>query len=319
MQDIMFSVAVITYNQEKYISQTLDSILNQEHDYKYEIVIGEDCSTDNTKKIIEEYVTKYPDIIKPLYNNPNKGLINNYFNVITHCQGKYIMECAGDDYWLPEKVEIQIDFMESNPGVGMCYGRAKVWNENKQKYEKKSLGSDVFDFENLLKNGCRIPALTVCFRSELVNKYISEIKPQEKDWLMEDFPMWLYFSHESKVKFFDKDTAVYRVLENSASHSVDVEKQFRFNKNIYNIREFYSKRFDISIEERDDEKELFYIYYRKNIKRYSSKNCIEMKNCLKRIKFKTKKEYIVSYVCGNRLFFILFRLFVSLFNWVKKC
>ena len=131
MQDIMFSVAIITYNQEKYISQTLDSILNQQHDYKYEIVIGEDCSTDKTKQIIEEYVAKYPEIIKPLYNNPNKGLINNYFNVINHCQGKYIMECAGDDYWLPGKVKSQIEFMENNLDVGMCYGKVKFWNENK--------------------------------------------------------------------------------------------------------------------------------------------------------------------------------------------
>lgn len=104
MTNKMFSVAIITYNQEKYISQTLDSILNQEHDYSYEIVIGEDCSTDNTKKVIEEYVQKYPQIIKPLYNVKNKGIINNYYNVIEHCSGKYIMECAGDDYWLPGKM-----------------------------------------------------------------------------------------------------------------------------------------------------------------------------------------------------------------------
>ena len=196
MQEIMFSVAVITYNQEQYISQTLDSILNQQHDYKYEIVIGEDCSTDNTKKIIEEYVEKYPDIIKPLYNNPNKGLINNYFNVINHCQGKYIMECAGDDYWLPGKVKSQIEFMENNPEIGMCYTKAKFWNENNQKYEKKFFGSDIESFNKLLTTGNKVPALSVCLRKNLVEQYVNEIKPQEKNWLMEDYPMWLWFSHE---------------------------------------------------------------------------------------------------------------------------
>ena len=65
-EEVLFSVAVITYNQERYIAQTLDSILFQEHNYKYEIVVGEDCSTDNTRKIIEDYVLKYPDIIKKI-------------------------------------------------------------------------------------------------------------------------------------------------------------------------------------------------------------------------------------------------------------
>ena len=77
MNTPLLSIAIITYNQEKYISQTLDSVLQQEHEYSYEIVIGEDCSFDGTRKIIEDYVEKYPDIIKSLYHNPNKGLIAN--------------------------------------------------------------------------------------------------------------------------------------------------------------------------------------------------------------------------------------------------
>ena len=245
MQEIMFSVGVITYNQEMYISETLDSILNQEHDYKYEIVIGEDCSTDKTKQIIEEYVAKYPEIIKPLYNNPNKGLINNYFNVINHCQGKYIMECAGDDYWLPGKVKSQIEFMEKSPEVGMCYTKAKFWNENKQNYEKKLFGSDIESFEKLLTTGNKVPALSVCLRKNLAEQYVNEIKPQEKNWLMEDYPMWLWFSHECKVKFFNEVTAVYRVLENSASHSVDVEKVIKFKISSRDIQQFYCVRYGI--------------------------------------------------------------------------
>lgn len=261
MQEIMFSVAVITYNQEMYISQTLDSILNQEHDYKYEIVIGEDCSTDKTKQIIEEYVAKYPEIIKPLYNNPNKGLINNYFNVINHCQGKYIMECAGDDYWLPGKVKSQIEFMEKSPEVGMCYTKAKFWNENKQNYEKKLFGSDIESFEKLLTTGNKVPALSVCLRKNLAEQYVNEIKPQEKNWLMEDYPMWLWFSHECKVKFFDEVTAVYRVLENSASHSVDVEKQIKFQKNVRDIQMFFSILFLKIPFDFDENEDMFNLYF----------------------------------------------------------
>ena len=306
MSDIMFSVAVITYNQEKYISQTLDSILNQEHDYKYEIVIGEDCSTDNTKKIIEEYFEKYPDIIKPLYNNPNKGLINNYFNVINHCQGKYIMECAGDDYWLPGKVKSQIEFMENNPAVGMCYSKAKVWNENKQKFEKKLFGSNRESFEFLLTNRNYIPAPTVCLRTELVQKYISEIKPQEKDWLIEDYPMWLWFCYKSKVKFRDSLDAVYRVLENSASHSNCFEKLIKLVTTTRNIQLFYSKNFGVEITLPLKNKDLYEIYFNIMISNYSDINRKKVKEYYNFLNKKSIKDRIKFLLACCPLLFKIF-------------
>ena len=203
MQEIMFSVAIITYNQEKYIAQTLDSILSQEHNYKYEIVIGEDCSSDNTKKIIEEYVAKYPQIIKPIYNNPNKGIIKNYFNVINNCQGKYIMECAGDDYWLPNKVNTQISFMEENKNVGMCYGKALFYENDNKKFQKKKFGTKWVKFNQLIQDN-KIPALSVCIKNEIIKKYIKDINPEEKKWLMEDYPLWIWISKNSKIHFINK-------------------------------------------------------------------------------------------------------------------
>lgn len=318
MQELMFSVAVITYNQEKYISQTLDSILNQEHDYKYEIVIGEDCSTDNTKKIIEEYVEKYPDIIKPLYNNPNKGLINNYFNVIAHCKGKYIMQCAGDDYWLPGKVIRQIEFMESNLDVGMCYSKARVWNENKQKFEKNISGSAIKSFEFLLTNGNSIPALTVCLRSNIVKNYICEIKPQEKNWLMEDYPMWLYFSHESKIKFFDKETAVYRVLEDSASHSTDINKMIKFEESVYDIRQFYNQKFGLNLELKVNYPFITSQLLNKLSEKYEKKLAKDVRLICKMQSFSLKNS--IYYICSYSfvLLNILFILKKGIKLWKKN-
>ena len=304
MSDIMFSVAVITYNQEKYISQTLDSILNQEHDYKYEIVVGEDCSTDNTKKIIEEYVEKYPDIIKPLYNNPNKGLINNYFNVINHCQGKYIMECAGDDYWLPGKVKSQIEFMENNLDVGMCYGKAKVWNENKQKFERKVFGSDRNSFEYILTNGNDIPALTVCLRRELVKKYINEIKPQEKDWLMEDYPMWLWFYRNTKVKYDDIYYGVYRNIIDSLSHAINSDKELKFVMSYIQIQSYFSNNI------RDSIKSFIVRYY------FCKGNYAEIKKMDARDL--PLMDKIVVYFSRNFLSFVILRFIYHIVKYIKK-
>lgn len=318
MQELMFSVLVVTYNQEKYIAQTLDSILNQVYNYKYEIVIGEDCSIDNTKKIIEEYVEKYPDIIKPIYNNPNRGLINNYFNVIAHCKGKYIMQCAGDDYWLPGKVTRQIEFMESNLDVGMCYSKARVWNENKQKFEKNISGSAIKSFEFLLTNGNSIPALTVCLRSNIVKNYICEIKPQEKNWLMEDYPMWLYFSHESKIKFFDKETAVYRVLEDSASHSTDINKMIKFEESVYDIRQFYNQKFGLNLELKVNYPFIISQLLNKLSEKYEKKLAKDVRLICKMQSFSLKNS--IYYICSYSfvLLNILFILKKGIKLWKKN-
>ena len=279
----MFSVCVITYNQENYISQTLDSILSQEHNYSYEIVIGDDCSTDGTRQVIERYVQKYPSIIKPLYNEKNLGLIKNYFNVIKHCAGKYIMECAGDDWWLPGKVTTQIEFMETHKDVGMCYGRAQVWNEKKGLLSEKTIGSKKETLKDLLFAN-DIPALTVCFRTSIIQNYMKEIQPETMSWLMEDYPLWLYISYNSRIKYIDKQISVYRIIEESVSHSKDINKMFLFSKSLEEIRSFYSKKYNVSYEKKSDEYLWFYIYVSELKKQYKKEFVILLRSSYKNIK-----------------------------------
>lgn len=240
----LLSVAVITYNQEKYIAQTLESIISQEHDYPYEIVVGEDCSPDGTRKIVGEYAARYPDIIKPLYNEPNMGLIKNYFNVLVHCSGKYIMECAGDDYWLPGKVQTQIQYMETHPEVALCTGNVKQCDElgkitgsykPKQKY---------MTFESLFIQN-RIPAVTVCFRKTVFDEYVEKVNPLSKSWRMEDIPFWLFISHEYKMHTVHSYLAVYREMTVSESHCISPEKQLLFDDSCRKIRAFYAEQFAV--------------------------------------------------------------------------
>lgn len=281
MNDVLLSVLVITYNQEKYIAQTLESILQQNHKYSYEIIVGEDCSTDCTKRIIEEYVTEYPDIIKPIYNNPNLGLIGNYFNTISKCSGKYIMECAGDDYWLPNKVEKQISFMENNPQVGMCYGKAKVWNESKSCFEKNCIGGDYLNF-NYLFNRCPITAASVCFRNDIMKEYVAKINPAEKNWKMEDYPAWLWFCKNSKIEYLDDVFYVYRVIDNSISNTSDIQKQIDFLSSLYDVRKYFSGNDEtlLRLAKNLYYEEVAYKYskiknideYRQNIRKSDSKN-----------------------------------------------
>lgn len=116
--NIKVTVACITYNQEKYIKKTIESFLMQDVDFRYEILIHDDASTDNTAKIIREYEEKYPDLIKGIYQTENqysKGIMVSQI-VKKAAKGKYIAICEGDDYWSDKyKLKTQVEFLENNP------------------------------------------------------------------------------------------------------------------------------------------------------------------------------------------------------------
>lgn len=126
---ILVSIVCITYNHEPYLRQTLDSFLMQKTSFAYEIILAEDCSTDGTRKICEEYAAKYPDIIHYIYRDHNVGYNENEYEAMCAAKGKYIAYCEGDDYWtIPDKLQKQVDFLESHPEYSVCWHRCKHHN-----------------------------------------------------------------------------------------------------------------------------------------------------------------------------------------------
>ncbi|MDO4465991.1 MAG: glycosyltransferase family 2 protein [Bacillota bacterium] len=115
------SVAVITYNMERYLPQLLDSILKQKVNFSYEIVVDDDCSPDRSREILLDYQKRYPDIFVISQKEKNEGGSKNMYGVLRRCRGKYISILEGDDWWEDEnKMQYQYDFMESHPEyIGM--------------------------------------------------------------------------------------------------------------------------------------------------------------------------------------------------------
>ena len=118
--DIKVSVCVVTYNQENYIAQCLESLVNQETNFRYEIIVGEDYSTDSTRAIVQSYVERYPDLIVPLFYKNNIGAVENIKQVYKKAKGKYIAHMDGDDMALPGKLQKQFDILEDNPDCSIC-------------------------------------------------------------------------------------------------------------------------------------------------------------------------------------------------------
>lgn len=141
MSNPLVSIVCITYNHEPYLRQALDSFLMQKTLFAYEIVLAEDCSSDGTRKICEEYAVKYPDIIHYIWSDNNVGAVENEARAIRAAKGKYIALCEGDDYWTDaQKLQKQVDFMESHPEYSVTFHRYKIHYEDTETWQSDYAG-----------------------------------------------------------------------------------------------------------------------------------------------------------------------------------
>lgn len=238
----LVSVSCITYNHALYIRQCLDGFVMQKTTFPFEVLIHDDASTDGTIDIIKEYEKKYPHIIKPIYENENqwmKGRKGTRVFNYPRAKGKYIAFCEGDDYWTdPLKLQKQVDFLEAHPNYGLVHGYAKSYNEKNKSFDDKLIGSDFKDADQIIIAN-KVITLSACARMDLYGLYLKEIA-SNPSWKMSDYPLWIYIALKSKVYFLNEVVGVYRVLENSASHSNDIEKEIDFLYNAYSVSNFFA-------------------------------------------------------------------------------
>lgn len=174
----LVSICSITYNHAPYIRQCLDGFLMQKTNFKYEIIIHDDCSTDGTTEIIKEYAEKYPNLIRPIYQKENqyskgvRGIFANF--VFPKAKGKYIAMCEGDDYWTdPLKLQKQVDFLEANPSFSMCFHYYDIYYQDKNSFTGIGPNLEVkeyaFDLEYYVMLKWVTRTLTVLFKKDYLD------------------------------------------------------------------------------------------------------------------------------------------------------
>lgn len=270
------SVGVITYNQENTIRQTLDSILAQEGDFDLELVIGEDCSPDNTYAICEEYVSKCK-IINPnsqvvlLPNRKNLGIMANFARVMEACTGDYVGICAGDDYWCDEqKLQKQLDYFCAHPDVGVV-----TTSGYKLLVKSDTLVPHViapfhpiedgnikrFYFSPNYQGGIYAMPLSLLIKRELL-QYVDFDEFIKRSFPVEDYPMQAVLSQHTKWGHVNDLCVVYRVYEESATFiSFDHPKYLQYHRGLADIRRYLNELFPedacFSDEELDE-----YVFYK---------------------------------------------------------
>lgn len=257
-EEYLVTIECLVYNHEPYIRQCLDGFVKQKTNFKFKAIIHDDCSTDNSRQIISEYAEKYPDIIIPIYEKENQyskgtnniqGIINEYLNT------KYTAFCEGDDYWIDEnKLQMQFDYMESNSNCGLCYTNFKIQYGLSEKYVDNALllyadqiYSNLNDMENWIIKTPYTAPMSWFFRTDLLKKEYEAFYEINKHNYDDTFVLFAYFLGHSEIHCFEKNiTCVYRLLQESASHSRNVTRLFQISKGILFEQLFLIDYFNLS-------------------------------------------------------------------------
>jgi len=240
MTDPLVSVQMITYNHAPFIVQAIEGVLQQKTNFPFELVIGEDCSTDGTREIVFEYQKKHPDIIRVITSDKNVGAKKNGYRTIKACQGKYIAFCEGDDYWHhPYKLQNQAGYLESHPECGMVFADCDVYYNRSMKlirnirYSSGYQSPEKLSIEQILGNDKirRWPwTCTAMIRRDLSEQVI-ERDPylhQSAKFPLGDVQLWAELALISEVVYIPECLATYRIVDESATHNADPRKLLLF-------------------------------------------------------------------------------------------
>ena len=285
MESPLLSVCLITYKHESYIRQAIESVLMQKVNFSWEFIIAEDCSPDDTRKIVLEYKSKYPGLIRLILREKNVGPAQNFMELLSAATGKYIAYIEGDDYWTDEfKLQKQVNVLEKNSDLSIATHKAYRLTDNLSLIESPFKTDTVWSTEDILSNDWFIMSASLMIRREML-----DISPA---WFPDvshgDLALILLTSLNGNGFFSPEPMCVYRITNTGimSGYSIKDSKSYIFLLNQFNKTSQYKydkeigalkERIRIDIIQR-------YLSQNKTINPFSGKywrNLIEMVNWAK--------------------------------------
>jgi glycosyltransferase involved in cell wall biosynthesis len=207
------SVCVVTYNHEKYIRQCLQSVVDQEVNVELEIIVCDDCSTDKTREIINEFSLAYPAIIKPIFLEKNIGAFKNFIQTHNRACGEFVSHCDGDDYFLPNKLQAQFDYLSAHQDCAVTWHHMRIEQNGQHSLlssPRSYLQQGIIDTSALLRMG------SIGAHSSIMYRRSARITRDDNLKLL-DFYYALEFLQSGYGYFIDQVFGVYRKVEAGTS------------------------------------------------------------------------------------------------------
>jgi glycosyltransferase involved in cell wall biosynthesis len=243
----LVSIHVLTYNHEPYIAQCLEGAVSQKTKYSFEIVIGEDCSTDRTREIVLAYQKKYPNLIRILLSKTNLGMMKNSIRTLAACRGKYVAFCEGDDYWTdPNKIATQVQFLETNTDCTAVIHAAEHHyrdkpDRNHVKHCRKVPSNGKYAAGRVILHVAKtFTTASLLCRSE----HIKNLPEFYRKSPYGDYPLMLILAVYGRIGYLDRSMCVYRAeTESSWTRKMNQDqrmKQKHYKDTMLMLKEFNS-------------------------------------------------------------------------------
>ena len=246
------SICMITYNHEKFIAKAIEGVLMQKTNFHFDLIIGEDCSSDNTRKICIDYKNKYPENIILRLPKENLGCEQNFVqNLNVSIDGyKYCAVCEGDDYWTdPLKLQKQVDYLQENHTCGLVYTNVQIFEESSQSLLAvipRFVKNEADIVKELLKSKY-IEFVSILMRTQTLKKLLIDYLYEEfANNVILDTRLILEFAHQSKIGYIADTTAVYRHHLGGITRPTNINKYLKMINESYELRKKFVTKYQYS-------------------------------------------------------------------------
>ena len=222
----LISVIIPSYNRADTVGTTIESILAQKVDADIEIVIGDDCSTDNAPQVLREYQAKYPDFIRLFFREQNMGLGANWAQCVKDCRGDFICNCDNDDYWHnPNKLQIQLEHMLQHPDCNICITNHRLYNRDTGKItECKAYINREMDIQLAMESSCNFCNATIMYRADFMKRHLDLDEFIRRRFSLQDWPTWVILTAYTDIDILPYSTATMCIETISVSRPDSVAR-----------------------------------------------------------------------------------------------
>lgn len=252
----LISVIIPSYNRANTVGETIESIVAQKVDADIEIVIGDDCSTDNAREVLEQYRQKYPDIIRVFLREQNIGLGANWAQCVKYCRGEFICNCDNDDYWHnPNKLQLQLDYMRSHPKCNILITNHRTHNRSTGEIKEVTVTLDHNDIQKQCWHGGHFCNATIMYRADFMKAHLDLDEFIKRRFTLQDWPAWVILTEYTGIDLIPESTATFGIETVSITRPDSVErlaKRYQGDKEVCRyLGELFPEKFPFMDEDWD--------------------------------------------------------------------